>query len=119
MMIDFDNFFRPHRMPRVPSRLVRYGIIYGGSAKDTLEEVDPNEMLSRYEAKLPNAQLRQLSRETNDMLKAGAKQLAARIATFIELLEEYEQATIDGPTESDDVKANKKAKRSKSAKKAG
>jgi hypothetical protein len=97
MLIDryFDNFFHNHR---VPSRLVRYGIIYGGSAKDALNEVDPH------------AQLRELSKETNDMLKAGAKQLAARIATFIELLEEYEEATIDGPTEADDAKAEVKAK---------
>ena len=98
MLIDhyFDQLF--HNVPRIPSRLVRYGIIYGGSAKDALEEVEPN------------AQLRELSKETNDMLKAGAKQLAARIATFIELLEEYEEQTIEGPTAEDDKKAKAKTK---------
>ena len=97
MLIDyyFDNLYR---QCRIPSRLVRYGIIYGGSAKNALEEVEPN------------AQLRELSKETNDMLKAGAKQLAARIATFIELLEEYEEQTIEGPTAEDDKKAESKAK---------
>ena len=89
------NYFQHYR---VPSRVVRYGIVYGSAAKDTLEEVDPH------------AQLRELSKETNDMLKAGAKSLATRIATFIELLEQYEEATDDTPKEPE---PKAKAKRSK------
>ena len=83
---------------RVPSRLVRYGIVYGSAAHDALEDIDPH------------AQLRELSKETNDMLKAGAKSLAARIATFIELLESYEEATDDTPKEPE-PKAKKRTKR--------
>ncbi len=42
MLIDryFDQLF--HRpVPRIPSRLVRYGIIYGDSAKNALAEFEP------------------------------------------------------------------------------
>ena len=31
-----ERFYRNSYVPRVPSRLVRYGIVYGSAAKDTI-----------------------------------------------------------------------------------
>jgi hypothetical protein len=78
----FDDMF--HSVPRIPSRLVRYGIIYGGSAKDALAEFEP-----RFDA----------------TMKAQAEKMVEKLQAFIECCEQYEEATVDGPTADDDAKA--------------
>ena len=75
--------------PRVPTRLVRYGVIYGGSAKDALEEFEP---------------------KIDPMLKRQAEAMVAKLQAFIELCEQYDEMTVEGPTEEDDAKAEAKAK---------
>lgn len=88
MLLDryFDELF--HRpAPRVPSRLVRYGVVYGGSLKDSLAEFEP---------------------KFDPLLKAQAELLVEKLTAFIEAMEEYEEATVDGPTEEDDAKAEAK-----------
>lgn len=90
MLIDryFDQLF--HRpVPRIPSRLVRYGIIYGGSVKDSLEEFEP---------------------KFDPMMKRQAELMVEKLQAFIELMEQYEEQTVEGPTEEDDAKATAKAK---------
>ena len=86
MLIDryFDQLF--HNVPRIPSRLVRYGIIYGGSAKDALAEFEP---------------------KFDPMMKRQAELMVEKLQAFIQLMEEYEEATTDGPTEQDDKAASK------------
>ena len=74
---------------RVPSRLVRYGIIYGGSAKDALAEFEP---------------------KFDPMMKRQAELMVEKLQAFIECCEAYEEATIEGPSEEDDAKAQAKAK---------
>ena len=98
MMIDFDNFFGTRRMPRVPSRLVRYGIIYGDTAKAALQDFEP-----QFDAKM----------------KRQAQLMVEKLQAFIECCEAYEEATVDGQAEQADSKTEAKAKRPKSAKKAG
>lgn len=90
MLIDryFDQLF--HRpVPRIPSRLVRYGIIYGDSAKNALQEFEP---------------------KFDPMMKRQAELMVEKLQAFIELMEEYEENTIEGPTEQDDKKAAKAKK---------
>ena len=88
MLIDryFDNFFHTHR---IPSRLVRYGIIYGDSAKNALQEFEPN-----FDAKM----------------KAQAEALVEKLQAFIACCEAYEEETTDGPTAQDDEEAAVKAR---------
>ena len=91
MLIDryFDQLF--HRpVPRIPSRLVRYGIIYGDSAKNALQEFEP---------------------KFDPMMKRQAELMVEKLQAFIALMEEYEENTIDGPTEEDDNKAASKARK--------
>ena len=91
MLLDryFDSFMHNNwHMPRVPTRLVRYGIIYGGSAKDAIEEFEP---------------------KIDPMLKRQAEAMVAKLQAFIELCEEYEENTVEGPTSEDDEKAEAKA----------
>jgi hypothetical protein len=102
MLIDryFDQLF--HRpVPRIPSRLVRYGIIYGDSAKNAL-----NEIISRYEAK----PLQEFEPKFDPLMKKQAELMVEKLQAFIALMEEYEENTTDGPTEEDDSKAEAKAK---------
>ena len=89
MLLDryFDHMWHA---PRVPSRLVRYGIIYGGSARDSLDQFEPR---------------------LDPAIKATAEKIVKALTEVIEAMEEYENATVDGPTEEDDVKAEVKAKR--------
>jgi len=89
MLIDqyFDRLF--HNVPRIPSRLVRYGIIYGDSAKNALADFEP---------------------KFDPMMKRQAELMVEKLQAFIQLMEEYEEQTIEGPTEEDDVKAEAKAK---------
>jgi hypothetical protein len=96
MLIDryFDQLF--HRpVPRIPSRLVRYGIIYGDSAKNALQEFEP---------------------KFDPLMKKQAELMVEKLQAFIALMEEYEENTIDGPTEEDDKKAEAKAKAKPKAK---
>ena len=78
----FDDMF--HSIPRIPSRLVRYGIIYGGSAKDALDSFEP-----RFDT----------------AMKAQAERMVEKLQAFIECCEQYEESTVDGPTAEDDAKA--------------
>ena len=90
MLIDryFDQLF--HRpVPRIPSRLVRYGIIYGDSAKNALAEFEP---------------------KFDPMMKRQAELMVEKLQAFIDCCEAYENETVDGPTEEDDAKAEVKAK---------
>ena len=90
MLLDryFDELF--HRpAPRIPSRLVRYGIIYGDSAKNALNDFEP---------------------KFDPLLKAQAELLVEKLTAFIEAMEAYENETVDGPKEEDDAKAEVKAK---------
>ena len=87
MLLDryFDELF--HRpVPRIPSRLVRYGIIYGDSAKNALAEFEP---------------------KFDPMMKRQAELMVEKLQAFIQLMEEYEEATQDGPTEEDDTETSK------------
>ena len=88
MLLDryFDNFFHSYR---VPSRVVRYGIIWGDTAKDKLEQFEP---------------------QFDPAMKAQAERMVERLQAFIDCMTEYEEQTIDGPTEEDDAKAEAKAK---------
>jgi len=83
------NQLRDWHTPRIPSRLVRYGIIYGDSAKNALQEFEP---------------------KFDPMMKRQAELMVEKLQAFIALMEEYEENTIDGPTEEDDNKAEAKAK---------
>ena len=89
MLIDryFDELF--HNVPRIPSRLVRYGIIYGDSARNALQDFEP---------------------KFDPMMKRQAEAMVEKLQAFIQLMEEYEENTTDGPTEEDDSKAASKAK---------
>ena len=109
MLLDryFDNFF--HTAPRIPSRLVRYGIIYGDSARNALAELEPKT------AKLLNERF---ARQFDPMMKRQAEIIVEKLQAFIALMEEYEENTVDGPTEADDSKAASKAKPKRKAKKA-
>ena len=93
MLLDryFDELFprRLHNFPRIPSRLVRYGIIYGDSAKNALQEFEP---------------------KFDPMMKRQAELMVEKLQAFIALMEEYEENTVDGPTEESDKKAASKAK---------
>ena len=95
MLLDryFDNFF--HNTPRIPSRLVRYGIIYGDSAKNALADFEP---------------------KFDPMMKRQAELMVEKLQAFIDVCEAYENETIDGPTEADDAKAEAKAKAKAKAK---
>lgn len=75
---------------RIPSRLVRYGIIYGDSAKSALAEFEP---------------------KFDPMMKRQAELMVEKLQAFIDCCEAYENETVDGPTEEDDVKAEPKAKK--------
>ena len=92
MLIDsyLDHFFprRLQSMPRIPSRLVRYGIIYGDTAKNALQEFEP---------------------KFDPLMKKQAELMVEKLQAFIALMEEYEENTIEGPTEQDDEKATAKA----------
>jgi len=90
MLIDryFDQLF--HRpVPRIPSRLVRHGIIYGDSAKNALADFEP---------------------KFDPMMKRQAELMVEKLQAFIDVCEAYENETVDGPTEEDDAKAEAKAK---------
>ena len=98
MLIDryFDQFF--HRpAPRIPSRWVRYGIIHTDTLRNTLDEFEPR---------------------FDPAMKAQAEKMVEKLQAFIALMEEYEENTVDGPTEADDSKAASKAKPKRKAKKA-
>jgi len=83
MLIDryFDDFFGRYR---VPSRLVRYGIIHTDTLKNALDNYEP-----RFDA----------------TMKAQAEKMVEKLQAFIECCEAYEEATVDGPTADDDAKA--------------
>ena len=88
MLIDryFDNFFHAHR---VPSRLVRYGIIHTDTLKDALHNFEPR---------------------FDPAMKAQAEKKVEKLQAFIALMEEYEENTNDGPTEEQDKQAEARAK---------
>jgi Asp-tRNA(Asn)/Glu-tRNA(Gln) amidotransferase C subunit len=44
-------------------------------------------------------------------MKAQAQKMVEKLQAFIQLMEEYEEATQDGPTEEDDSKAASKARK--------
>ena len=44
------------------------------------------------------------------MMKRQAELMVEKLQAFIALMEEYEENTIDGPTEADDKKAEAEAK---------
>jgi len=96
MLLDryFDNFF--HTAPRIPSRLVRYGIIHTDTLKNALDDFEP-----RFDA----------------TMKAQAERMVEKLQAFIDVCEAYENETVDGPTEADDAKAEAKAKPKRKAKK--
>ena len=85
----FTRAFGSRPVPRIPSRLVRYGIIYGGTAKDALAEFEP---------------------KFDPMMKRQAELMVEKLQAFIDCCEAYENETVDGPTEEDDAKAEAKAK---------
>ena len=100
MLIDryFDDFFGRYRVQdalrasglaewRVPSRLVRYGIIHTDTLKNALESYEP-----RFDA----------------AMKAQAEKMVEKLQAFIECCEAYEEATVDGPTADDDANAEAK-----------
>ena len=74
---------------RIPSRLVRYGIVYGSAAKDTLDEFEP---------------------QFDSRMKRQAELMVEKLQAFIECCEAYEEATDDTPKEPE---PKAKAKRSK------
>ena len=78
----FDDMF--HSVPRIPSRLVRYGIIHTDTLKNALDNYEP-----RFDA----------------TMKAQAEKMVEKLQAFIECCEAYEEATVDGPTADDDAKA--------------
>ena len=83
-----DQFFhaRPYRM-RVPSRLVRYGIVYGSAARDSLADFEP---------------------KVDPMLKAQAELLVEHLTAFIDACERLDEQTDESPVdESDDIEAAK------------
>jgi hypothetical protein len=86
MMIDryFDQLF--HSTPRIPSRLVRYGIIHTDTLKNALDGFEPR---------------------FDPAMKAQAEKMVEKLQAFIQLMEEYEENTTDGPTEEDEAKASK------------
>ena len=88
----FAHMGRAHynSVPRIPSRLVRYGIIYGDSAKNALADFEP---------------------KFDPMMKRQAELMVEKLQAFIDVCEAYESETVDGPTEADDAKAKGKAKR--------
>ena len=90
MLIDryFDQLF--HNVPRIPTRLVRYGIIHTDTLANALEGFEPR---------------------FDPLMKAQAEKMVEKLQAFIQLMEEYEEATTDGPTEADDSKAEAKAKK--------
>ena len=66
-----ERFYRnSYHMPRVPSRLVRYGIVYGSAARDALDEYEP-----KVDAKL----------------KAQAELLVEHLTNFIEACEALDE----------------------------
>ena len=76
---------------RVPSRIVRYGIVYGSAAKDTLEEFEP---------------------QLDSRMKRQAEMMVEKLQAFIECCEAYEEATDDTPKEPEPkAKAKKRSKR--------
>lgn len=88
----FTRAFGSRPVPRIPSRLVRYGIIYGDSAKNALQEFEP---------------------KFDPLMKKQAELMVEKLQAFIALMEEYEENTIEGPTEQDDKKAAKAASKAK------
>ena len=84
MLIDqyLNDIF--HYRPRIPSRLVRYGIVYSSAAKDSLQDFEPR---------------------FDPMMKAQAELMVERLQAFIQCCEDYENRTVDGPTEEDDEQA--------------
>ena len=86
---------RFYRNNYVPSRLVRYGIVYGTAARDSLSEFEP---------------------KVDPMLKAQAELLVEHLNNFIEACERLDEQTDETPTvssseatkdESDDIEAAK------------
>ena len=75
-----DRFFQTNY--RVPSRLVRYGIVYGSAARDALDEYEP-----KVDAKL----------------KAQAELLVEHLTNFIEACEALDEQIDEartGPSEA-------------------
>jgi hypothetical protein len=85
----FTRAFGSRPVPRIPSRLVRYGIIHTDTLRNTLDEFEP---------------------KFDPMMKRQAELMVEKLQAFIALMEEYEENTTDGPTEEDDKKAAAKAK---------
>lgn len=79
-----DRFFQTNY--RVPSRLVRYGIVYGSAARDALDEYEP-----KVDAKL----------------KAQAELLVEHLTNFIEACEALDEQ-IDEAKEEQVAKPTKK-----------
>ena len=80
-----DRFFQTNY--RVPSRLVRYGIVYGSAARDSLADFEP---------------------KVDPMLKAQAELLVEHLTNFIEACERLDEQTDETPRdESDDIEAAK------------
>ena len=67
-----DRFFQTNYRSRVPSRLGRYGIVYGSAARDALDEYEP-----KVDAKL----------------KARAELLVEHLTNFIEACEALDEQT--------------------------
>ena len=67
--------------------MVRYGIIHTDTLKNALDGFEPR---------------------FDPAMKAQAEKMVEKLQAFIQLMEEYEEATTDGPTEADDSKAKAK-----------
>ena len=63
----------------VPSRLVRYGIVYGSAARDSLADFEPN--------------VQGIARKVDPMLKAQAELLVEHLTNFIEACERLDEQT--------------------------
>ena len=84
-----DRFFQTnYHLPRLPSRLVRYGIVYGSAARDALDEYEP-----RVDAKL----------------KAQAELLVEHLTNFIEACEALDEQIDETEEEQVAKPAKKKA----------
>ena len=85
-----ERFFQTnHHMPRVPSRLVRYGIVYGDAAREALEGFEP---------------------QFDQRMKRQAELMVEKLQAFIECCEAYEEATDDTPKDTKAAKAKAKRK---------
>jgi len=80
MLIDryFDQLFHNYR---IPSRLVRYGIVYGGTARDALDGFEPR---------------------FDPAMKAQAEKMVEKLQAFIECCETYEAEHSESETQDNE-----------------